>query len=146
MLTAGADWMRHPCGVKLRDFLEAVGRTYDPAGGFNTPAQALLRSAHTELADYAPADFVIRASGGQRPLRTTDTPWVGFFDPDDARPQEGLYVVWLLRADRQAWTLSINMGTEKRSARLKEIDAVSGTRGLREPRYLVRAVLPRPPL
>jgi hypothetical protein len=132
--------MRHPCRVKLRDFLETVGRTYDPAAGFNTSAQALLRSAQPEFADYAPTDFVIRASGGQRPLRTTDTPWVGFFDPDESTgPQEGLYVVWLLRADRQAWTLSINMVTERRSAQLKEIDAVSGTHVPREPR--VRAGL-----
>jgi len=58
---------------------------------------------------------VIKASGGQYPLGTTTTPWIAFFDPDETvHPQQGLYVVWILRADRTAWTLSLNMGTEQR--------------------------------
>lgn len=123
--------------VDLRTFLQSVGQTYDPSDGFDTPAQQSLREAPIGLADYAPAEFLIRASGGQRPLRTTDTPWVGFFDPDETtRPQEGLYVVWLLRADRSAWTLSLNMGTERRSAQLKALDDASAKPLPREPRVL----------
>ena len=126
--------------MQLRDFLVAVGETYNPAAGFDTPAQALLRSAASELAGYGPADFVIQASGGQYPIGTTDTPWVGFFDPDHSRsPQEGLYVVWLLQASRQAWTLSINMGTERLSAQFKAQDDASPARAPREQR--VRAAL-----
>jgi hypothetical protein len=119
--------------VNLRDFLLAVATEYDPAQGFDTDAQRHLKSAVVELASYGPADFVVRASGGQYPLRTTDTPWIGFFDPDESKsPTEGLYVVWILRADRSAWTLSVNMGTERLSQRLAA-EPQTGA-GPREPR------------
>src|SRR5262245_1555649 len=101
----------------LRDHLLSVGVNYDAAAGFDAAPQELLRKASAHLAGYGPADFVVKASGGQHPLRTTSTPWIGFFNPDEStNPQTGLYVVWILQADRHAWTLSVNMGTERRSA------------------------------
>jgi hypothetical protein len=48
-----------------------------------------------------------------------------------------VYVVWLMRADGQAWTLSVNMGTERRSSQLREIDRASATRVPIEPRVRV---------
>jgi hypothetical protein len=102
--------------MELRSFLLAVASSYDAAGGFDTPAQQLLASARTDLAKSAPTDFVIKASGGQRPLRTTDTPWIGFFDPEETTsPMNGLYVVWILQPSKANWTLSVNMGTEARA-------------------------------
>ena len=126
--------------MQLREFLLAVGETYDPAAGFDTPAQHLLSHAATELTGTGPADFLIRASGGQNPIGATDTPWVGFFDPDESTsPMEGLYVVWLLRASRDAWTLGVNIGTERLSARLKAQDLLQPGGPPREPR--VRSAL-----
>lgn len=112
----------------LGEYLRGVADGYDPKEGFDTPQQELLRVARFELHDYGPTDFVIRASGGQRPLSTTHTPWIGFFDPDESQtPQEGLYVVWLLRAPGDAWTLSLNMGTENRARQVVD-RAVLGRR------------------
>ncbi|GLY05123.1 DUF3578 domain-containing protein [Actinoplanes sp. NBRC 101535] len=99
----------------LRDYLVAVAEGYDYHDGFDTAQQRLLARASTELQDYGPADFVIKASGGQPPLGATLTPWIGFFDPDESvTPMDGLYVVWILDATGQNWTLRLNMGTEKR--------------------------------
>jgi hypothetical protein len=100
--------------MRLHDMLSEIGETYDQKAGFETAAQMLLRTAAQELDKYAPIGYQIRASGGQYPLGTTTTPWIGFFDPEETTgPQEGLYVVYLLRADGSAWTLSANMGTER---------------------------------
>ncbi|MFI6261356.1 MrcB family domain-containing protein [Micromonospora sp. NPDC051006] len=107
--------------MTLVDYLLAVGAGYDPRDGFDTPQQRLLSQAGELLDGYGPNDFVIKASGGQRPLATTDTPWIGFFDPDESvTPMRGLYVVWLLQASREAWTLSVNMGTELRAKTMKK--------------------------
>ncbi|MGY1651710.1 MrcB family domain-containing protein [Geodermatophilus sp. SYSU D01119] len=126
--------------MNLREYLLEIGQHYSMANGFDTQPQKLLSNAKNELSQYAPADFVIKASGGQRPLNTTETPWIGFFDPDESSsPQEGLYVVWLLRADQSAWTLSVNMGTERLSRTLKDQDEETGNTSAREPR--VRAKL-----
>jgi hypothetical protein len=119
--------------MTLIDYLTVVGTGYDPRDGFDTPQQRLLAAAGGSLADYGPNDFVIKASGGQRPLATTDTPWIGFFDPDESvTPMRGLYVVWILRASGQAWTLSVNMGTEQRAREMKAVTAA----GSRERRVL----------
>jgi hypothetical protein len=102
--------------VDLRAFLATIAATYAAADGFDTPAQALLESAKSELAHVAPMDYLVKASGGQRPLRTTDTPWIGFFDPEETTsPMNGLYVVWILQPNKANWTLSVNMGTEHRA-------------------------------
>lgn len=107
--------------VQLRDFLRAVGETYDASAGFDTPAQSLLADAADQLSSSGPIDFVIKASGGQRPLGTTDTPWIGFFDPDESTdPKDSIYVVWILRASGDAWTLSLMMGTEGLAKRMKD--------------------------
>jgi hypothetical protein len=119
----------------LRDYLDIISRGYDRVAGFDTPEQDLLKRASTELSAYGPGGFVIKASGGQRPLNPTDTPWIGFFDPDESTsPMDGLYVVWLLQADRAAWTLSVNMGTERRAQELQERDRGNRRSGPREPR------------
>jgi hypothetical protein len=102
--------------VRLNDFLLAVAEGYDYHDGFDTEQQRLLKEAHERLRDYGPAEFLIKASGGQPPLAATLTPWIGFFDPDESTtPMDGLYVVWLLDAAGQNWTLSVMMGTEKRA-------------------------------
>src|SRR5262245_61367188 len=107
--------------MRLRDYLVKVGTGYRAADGFETAQQGLLLKVRDELTSVGPAEYVIRASGGQRPLRTTHTPWVGFFDPDESTtPQQGLYVVWILTESADAWTLSVNMGTETRSNWIKE--------------------------
>ncbi|MEV7624266.1 DUF3578 domain-containing protein [Actinoplanes sp. NPDC089786] len=123
----------------LVDFLRGVGSGYSPRDGFDTPQQRLLSRAAELLDDYRPSEFVIKGSGGQG--STTDTPWVGFFDPDESNnPRRGLYVVWLLQATTNAWTLSVNMGTELRSEALKASDmaakAAGATLSPREPRLL----------
>jgi hypothetical protein len=104
--------------VRLNDFLLAVAEGYDYHDGFDTAQQRLLEQAHDQLRDYGPAEFQIKASGGQRPTATF-TPWIGFFDPEESTtPMDGLYVVWLLDARGQNWTLSVMMGTEKRAKTL----------------------------
>ncbi|MFI5836425.1 MrcB family domain-containing protein [Micromonospora sp. NPDC051300] len=107
--------------MTLVDYLQAVSTGYDPDDGFDTPQQQFLSRARELLGGYGPNDFVIKASGGQYPLGATDTPWIGFFDPDESvTPMRGLYVVWILQASREAWTLSVNMGTELRAKTMKK--------------------------
>ena len=125
--------------MTLVDFLRGVGTGYAPRDGFGTPQQRLLARAAELLDDYRPSEFVIKSSGGLG--SATDTPWVGFFDPDESDvPRRGLYVVWLLTADATAWTLSVNMGTELRSLALKTSDKAATDAGAklppREPRLL----------
>lgn len=121
----------------LREYLLAVGSGYDRRAGFDTDAQRLLARAADHLGEYGPADFLIRASGGQNPLGTTDTPWIGFFNPDESTsPQAGLYVVWILRADGSAWTVSVNMGTERLYRNLTQHDKEAPSRVPRESRVL----------
>lgn len=123
----------------LRDYLVRVGDDYDQAAGFETEPQRLLRDAKRELASYVPPDFLVKASGGQFPLKTTETPWIGFFDPEEStKPQQGLYVVWLLASGGTAWTLSINMGTENRAKRLKVEEGVGAPVRGRESRLLAQ--------
>ncbi len=123
----------------LRDYLMRVGEYYDQAAGFDTEPQHLLRDAKTELVSYVPPDFVVKASGGQFPLKTTETPWIGFFDPEEStRPQQGLYVVWILASGGGAWTLSLNMGTENRAKRLKSEEAATAQVRGRESRLLTQ--------
>lgn len=102
--------------IDLRSLLSRVGQDYRREDGFETDSQALLRDVPSILAPYAPLGYIVRGSGGQYPLNTTETPWVGFFDPDETRSAtQGLYVVYLLRADRSAWELTLLMGTEQRA-------------------------------
>lgn len=110
--------------MTLADFLRAVGTGYDSSAWFDTPQQLLLARARGLLGGYGPNDFVIKSSGGQYPLKATNTPWIGFFDPDESvTPQRGLYVVWILQASGEAWTLSVNMGTELRAKTMKDAGA-----------------------
>lgn len=126
--------------MRLNDFLVDVAEGYDYHDGFDTLQQRLLKQARDELRDYGPADFVIKASGGQPPLGATITPWIGFFDPDESRtPMDGLYVVWLLDADGQNWTLSLMMGTEKRAKEPAGPNVVSNGPGHKE-RHLLASL------
>jgi hypothetical protein len=128
--------------MQLREYLSAIGSDYEAASGFDTTPQRWLAQAAHHLAGYGPVDFIIRASGGQRPLGTTDTPWIGFFDPDEStKPQQGLYVVWILQADGGAWTLSVNMGTERLSNAVKEQDQRRGAIKTRDREARVRDML-----
>jgi hypothetical protein len=128
--------------MQLREYLSAIGHDYDASAGFDTISQKRLAQAAQQLVGYGPADFVIRASGGQRPLGTTDTPWIGFFDPDEStKPQQGLYAVWILQADGGAWTLSVMMGTERLSNTVKEQDQQRGVIQTRDREARVRELL-----
>jgi len=65
---------------------------------------------------------------------------VGFFDPDETiKARSGLYVVWILAGDRSVWTLSVNMGTERRAAMLKAVEA-GGPRSRNRERRLLEAL------
>lgn len=103
--------------MDLREYLIRVATSYDQSAGFKNeagdllPAQQLLKDAPDHLTVHVPIGYRIQGSGGQYPLNATHTPWIGFFDPDETtRATRGLYVVFLLRPDRSAWTLSVNMG------------------------------------
>ena len=123
--------------MRLNDFLLAVAEGYDYHDGFDTIQQRLLKQARHELRGYGPTDFLIKASGGQPPLGATLTPWIGFFDPDESTtPMDGLYVVWLLDSTGQNWTLSLNMGTEKRAKSFSGANAARNGPGSKEEQLL----------
>ncbi|WP_158610912.1 MrcB family domain-containing protein [Micromonospora endolithica] len=119
--------------LRLDEYLRVVANGYDYHAGFDTKQQRLLRDAATHLAAYGPADFIVKGSGGQKPLGTTPTPWIGFFDPDESTtPMRGLYVVWILQSSGNGWTLSLNMGTEKRALEVKATNVRRGSVPSRE--------------
>lgn len=95
--------------MDIASFLTEIANRYDRNAGLSTPTQALLKNAPTELAEHAPAGFVIQGSGEKG--MATFTPWIGFFDPDETTsPQRGVYVVYIFAADLRSVVLTLNQG------------------------------------
>jgi hypothetical protein len=118
--------------MKLREFFAELADIFDSSAPIrdSPPGQVLVKNAPHLLAQYCPPDYEIKSGGGKG--IPTFTPWVGFFNPDETdTPQEGLYVVYLLSADKQVLALTLNQGMEflrtsigDRAARLRlESDA-----------------------
>ena len=96
--------------VGLRGVLQSVASGYSVVdGGFG---QEALQSAQSAInAAAVPAGWVVKSS--RRIGKFTDTPWLGFFDPDETvDPKEGLYVCWIFEPDLEHVVVSIQQGTE----------------------------------
>jgi hypothetical protein len=99
--------------MKLREFFVELADIFDSSAPIkdSPPGQVLVKKAPQVLAQYCPPDYEIKSGGGKG--MPTFTPWVGFFNPDETTtPQEGLYVVYLLSADKQVLALTLNQGME----------------------------------
>ncbi len=95
--------------MDLRDFFVELLQEYDVTADFNSPGQQLLKSAPIELRRFAPPTLLLKSGGGQG--SPTSTPWVAFLDPDETdSPQRGVFVFYLLAADKQYLNLSLNQG------------------------------------
>lgn len=95
--------------MQLQDYLGTIARDYSRHAGMSSPAQRMLRSAASLLAEHCPPGMLIKGRGGQ--ARPTHTPWVGFFNPDETEsPQRGIYVVYLFHEDLKSVALSLNQG------------------------------------
>ena len=105
----------------LRGLLQFVAENYDRhhPGGYDQPAQIELARVAETLSDYAPLGYRIGASG-QKPLRLTVTPWIGFLNLDESSSfQNGIYIVYLFDAQLKKVFLSLNQGTEDLRKKLK---------------------------
>lgn len=113
----GSEYHDNGASVDLRDFFLEVATHYEQGAGFKLPSgdwvpgQALVRSAAGHLNHLAPLGYEIRSGAGQYPLNPSHVPWFGFLDPDETvTPTRGIYVPYILRADKSAWTASVNFG------------------------------------
>jgi hypothetical protein len=92
--------------MELRDYIAQIASTYDRLEGVSTPTQQLIRSADTQVGDYAPIGFITTGKAGAGVAATI--PWFGFLDPDETTtPHEGLCVVYLFRADLESVWLTL---------------------------------------
>ncbi len=105
--------MRYDLGVglpTLRQVLQGVASGYSARDG--GAGQTLLEQAQSSLNPAViPAGWAVKCS--RRIGRFTETPWLGFFDPDETTdPKVGLYVCWIFEPDLEHVVLSIQQGTE----------------------------------
>lgn len=105
-------------------FLATVAEHYDRHAGLRTTTQDMLRHAREHVQEHTPGGLHVIGSDGKG--TATLTPWVGFFDPDETTsPEEGLYVVYLLAADRQSVSLTLLQGITKLDRELGHVEARS---------------------
>lgn len=98
--------------LNLTDFFLELALSYDRQEGFDSPAQKMIAESPSLLKDHVPAGMFALGGGGKG--RTTYTPWVGLFNPDETdSPQRGLYVVYILSEDMEMLALTLHQGMEQ---------------------------------
>jgi hypothetical protein len=100
--------------VDLHTFFSRLVETFDVNADFKSPGQSLLKSAPEVLRSAAPPTFTIDFGGGKGIV--TPTPWVAFMNPDEtASARHGIYVVYLLSADKENLVLILGQGVSELS-------------------------------
>jgi len=96
--------------LDLRELFHQIGTTYDRHLDMQSEAQLLLRNTSKNVVEsLVPAGYAIKGSGGQS--TGAHVPWIAVFNPDETtKAQQGMYVVYLFRADMQAVYLSLEQG------------------------------------
>jgi len=99
---------------------------YQHRAGRDQPAQNHLRDVYRQLPARVPPGMKVLVSGAGQSLALV--PWIAVLDPDvTTTAQEGLYVVYLYRADLSRVYLSMNQGATQHLNNAK----VSGLNGVR---------------
>jgi hypothetical protein len=97
--------------MELNEFFSRLAAIYDRTQPFDSDCQRFINNAPQLLSKYIPATLEMKSSGGKGV--PTLTPWVGFFDPGETdTPQEGIYVVYILSADKEVLNLLLGQGQE----------------------------------
>lgn len=95
-------------------FFSRLSTIYDASDTFESPGQLLLKSAPAELKNAVPPTIEIAFGGGKG--NTTSTPWVAFMNPDETdSARHGIYVVYLLSADKEMLGLILGQGVSELS-------------------------------
>lgn len=98
--------------MDLAEYFLDLAVSYDRHQGFDSPGQQMIADCPRLLKEHVPGGMLAIGGGGKG--RATYTPWVGFFNPDEAvSPQRGLYVVYLLSEDMEMLALSLHQGMEE---------------------------------
>lgn len=95
----------------IRDLLIEVAKTCKRSGTVtkDDPGQQLLRAAGDRLRGSLPYGMVAKGHGGQGVVPVT--PWIGIHDSVDGRSGEsGLYLAYIVAADRRPVTVTLQQG------------------------------------
>lgn len=108
--------------MEIREFFSELARQYNASADFKSPGQLLLKSAPVLLRNSAPATIIIDYGGGKG--NTTPTPWVAMMNPDETTSaRHGIYVVYLLSADKQLVSLILGQGVSELSEKYGTTEA-----------------------
>jgi hypothetical protein len=108
--------------VDLHSFFTELSETYDLHSDFKSAGQALLKSAPDALRATAPPTITIATGGGKGVV--TATPWVAYMNPDEtASARHGIYVVYLLSADKEKLVLILGQGVSELSEKYGATEA-----------------------
>lgn len=97
---------------------------YNKKLGKQQPAQIALQNVRSQLLQYIPIGYKVRASGSS--VQLPEIPWISILNPElTTTTQAGLYIVYLYSADLKTLYLSLNQGY----TRHKEVAKASGFKG-----------------
>jgi hypothetical protein len=112
----------------LNAFFSRLAALYNVGDDFKSPGQLLLKNAPSELANTAPPTINIDFGGGKG--NRTPTPWVAYMNPDETNSaRRGIYVVYLLSADKENLVLILGQGVSELSEKYGARDARSRLTG-----------------
>ncbi len=100
--------------MDIRSFFDHLVETFDVNANFKSPGQLFLKSAPESLRSTAPPTLTISSGGGKGVV--TPTPWVAYMNPDEtSSARHGIYVVYLLSADKEKLVLILGQGVSELS-------------------------------